>query len=246
MTSTIHIPPLAREPLLERARVRYPEIELELLGQFAETAAASVEPRGLPDLRHRQTAAHVTVARLASAHIAKQDRSRLVTATALIDRSEPADLALAEHLDPLLTREELVAVALRFARALPTRAAAEALNLLVIELKELEESAWNKAAELTLAYHEDQICEPAALSAADRPDLRLDAVRAHVESCRLCRSEFNERVGLVLAHTGAMLDPLPPLVREAPATSTGRRRAGSRLLNRSLPTARMSRPRALA
>jgi hypothetical protein len=230
-TSTIHIPPLAREPLLERASARYPEIEAELLAQLTETAAASVEPRGLPDLSSRQTAAHVTISRLASSHIAKLDRGRLITAAPMIDSVEPADIALAEHLDPLLTREELLAAALRFARALPARAAASALNLTVSELKELEESAWNKAAELTLAYHEDMICEPAALSGADRPDLRVSAVREHISTCRSCRSEFNERVGLVLAHTGAMLDPLPPLVRDHASEAGGRGRGNGLLLN---------------
>lgn len=225
MTPTaIHIPPIEGEPLLARARARYPEIEPELLAALVDTAAASVQPRGLPDLRRRQTAAHVTVARLASAHIAKLDRSRLISAPALIERAEPADLALAEHLDPLLTREELLVAALRFARSLPAGAAAGSLNLELAELRELEESAWEKATDLVLVYHEDAICEPAALSSADHPAGRADAVRAHTVSCRACRSEFNERVGLVLAHTGAMLDPLPPLVRDAPAAGGPRDR----------------------
>ena len=69
-----------------------------------------------------------------------------------------------------------------------------------------------KAVELTLAFHEEMICEPAALAQADGPEARREAVRGHVAGCRSCRAEFAARVAVVLRHAGTIEigDPRQP------------------------------------
>jgi hypothetical protein len=220
--TTIHVPAVAHEPLLDRARNRYGQLDDGLLEQLVATAASSVQERGFADERSREIAAHVTVARLAGSHIARIDRTRLLGGPVAIV-ADPPELALSQHVHGRLTPEELLATALLVTRRLPPRLCARALNLTVGELHELERSGREKARELTLAYHEDLICEPAALAHADRPALRAAAVREHLASCRSCRSELEDRVRVVLAHAGALVDPLPPLDAYGPAGDATRR-----------------------
>jgi hypothetical protein len=201
--------------LLARARARYPELDPELVEQLCEEAVAAVADRVLPDLRRRLLAGHVKLAQLASGHVALYDRQLLLTAPPRSEAVLPADHALAEHLHAVLDEDELLVAAVRGARKVPSRIAARALNLGPAELRELERSGLAKAAEMTLAYHENMICEPAALSQADTPAQRSPAVQAHLEFCRSCNSEFWDRAALVLAHAGSMLTPMPELALDA-------------------------------
>jgi hypothetical protein len=142
------------------------------------------------------------------------DRRRVLEAWAKIDRAEPADVALAEHLEADLTTEESQAIALRAARMVPRALAARALGRSEAELAELEAAAAGKAAALTLSYHEDMICEPAALAQADSPQQRTEAVQGHISACRWCRAEFGARVAVVLRHAGALAEPTAPIAVE--------------------------------
>jgi len=94
---------------------------------------------------------------------------------------------------------------------MPAGLAAQALGLSVEELLEHEGSARAKATELTLAFHEEMICEPAALAEADSPEARLEAVTAHVAGCRACRAEFGARVKQVLRSAGELGESVPRL-----------------------------------
>lgn len=219
--------PITSETLLARGRYRYQQLDLDLVARLAEEAAAAANERDLPDQRRRATAGHVKLAQLASAHLAQVDQRLLLTAAPRLDAIVPADLALAEHLHAALEEETLLAAALRAARKVPSRVAARALNLAPDELRDLERAGMAKAAEMTVAYHESMICEPAAMSQADKPAMRTRAVQQHLEVCRSCNAEFWERVELVLAHAGSMLAPLPPLALD-PRHSTHRALGGVR------------------
>jgi hypothetical protein len=228
MPTTTTTLPISAEVLLSRGRFRYPELDADLVAQLAEEAAAAVNERDLPDQRRRVLVGHVKLALLASEHLAQVDQRLLLTAAPRLDAIVPADHALAEHLHAALDEETLLAAAVRKARKVPFRIAARALNLAVDELRDLERAGMETAAQMTLGYHESMICEPAALSQADRPGLRTMAVQQHLEVCRPCNREFWERAEHVLAHAGAMLAPLPALALD-PRHSTQRVLGGVRM-----------------
>lgn len=228
MPTTTPTLPIAAEQLLSRGRFRYPELDADLVAQLAEQAAAEANGRDLPDQRRRALAGHVKLALLASERLAEVDQRLLLTAAPRLDAIVPADHALAEHLHAALDEETLLAAAVRKARKVPFRVAARAMNLAVDELRDLEHAGMETAAQMTLGYHESMLCEPAALSQADKPALRAMAVQQHLEVCRPCNSEFWERAAHVLAHAGAMLEPLPALALD-PRHSTHRALGGVRL-----------------
>jgi len=209
----------------ERARSRYPQLDPELLDRLAATASESVAERQLPDDRARQIAAHVTLAQLVGSHLADAESESLLQ-SASARTGDHTERALGEHLHAWLEPEELLVAALRADRLVERRAAAAALNLTVDELSELELSARAKASDMTVAYHAELICEPAALSAADSPSAASAAVRAHLATCRSCRREFDERVWSVVAEAGALVRQMPPLVaagRRSRPVRVGRR-----------------------
>jgi hypothetical protein len=233
MTMTMPMPltptlPISAELLLSRGRFRYPELDVDVVAQLAEEAAAAANERDFPDQRRRAVAGHVQLAQLASAHLAQVDQRILLTAALRLEAIVPADHALAEHLHASLDEETLLAAALRRSRRVPFRVAARALNLATDELRDLERTGMEKAAQLTLGFHESMLCEPAALSQADKPALRTLAVQQHLEVCGRCNSEFWERAAHVLAHAGAMLVPLPALALD-PRHSTHRALGGVRM-----------------
>jgi hypothetical protein len=159
----------------------------------------------------------VTVARLAGSHIAGLDREALLRADVVvsIEDRDHVEHAMAEHLHAMLEPEELLVVALRAGRGLDRQLVAACLNLALDELDEVERGARVKCSRMVIAYHDEHICEPAALSAADTPAAVAAAVRAHLAGCRSCRKEFEERVWRVLAETGAIVKRTPPLHRPA-------------------------------
>jgi hypothetical protein len=216
----IDTPSVAPEPLDARATERFAALAPALIERLVRTAVRSVAARELPDDDSRMIAAHVTVARLAGSHMARIDRSALLHAPSAAAESGPAERALAEHLHARLEPEELLVASLCAARSVPVKQAATALNLDRDELQDLLESALGKAAELTLAYHDEQICEPAALSSAANPAAAAAAVSEHLRGCRSCHAEFEQRVWLVVSQAGAIV-PLPPLC----AGNPGRRGA---------------------
>jgi hypothetical protein len=132
----------------------------------------------------------------------------------------------------MLELEELLVAALRAARGLTPQQTAQILNLERHELRHLEEATLRKSVDLTLTYHHELICEPAALSGADRPAARTAAVHEHIDGCRACRQEFAERVWMVLAQAGSIVRPMPPL-----ASPKQSRRGARRLLGRRDETA---------
>ena len=205
------------ELLFERARTRYPQLDEQLLERLVRTAVRSIDERNLDDPHAALLAGHVTVARLAGSHIARIERSSLLTANVVVIREQRdhIDHAIAEHLHARLEHEELMVIALRAGRGIGRKVAASALNLELGELDELERSAQVKAGRMVIAYHDEHICEPAALSAADNPAAVEAAVRSHLAGCGSCRREFGLRVWSVLAETGAIVRPLPPLHRPA-------------------------------
>ena len=140
----------------------------------------------------------------------KLHRGRVLDAWSALAHVEPTDVALAEHLDAALTVPERRVVALRVTRMLPRALAARGLSLSAAELDELEAAASAKASELTLAFHEEMICEPAALAMAHTPPARVDAVREHLDGCRGCRAEFVARVAHVMRHAGSLVEPDRP------------------------------------
>jgi hypothetical protein len=200
-----------RERVLLRATRRYGMLDHDLLSQIAETAMTFSAERPLPDQLEQALVANATVARLAGSHLARLDPEGLSTAGELAAPGNPADVALGEHLYGVLDYEELLFAALSAARKLTQGHTARLLNLEAIEIRRLEETARAKAAELTLAYYDEQICEPAALARADRPAARTEAVREHLERCSRCRREFDKRAWAVLAESGRMVAPIPPL-----------------------------------
>jgi hypothetical protein len=131
-----------------------------------------------------------------------------------------SDIALAEHLHAQLTPEEERVVEL-MARGLSARQVAATVELSVERVAEVETDAEEKAIQLTLAFHDDMICEPAALAQADGPAERIDAVAEHVRRCRPCRVEFGERIATVLRHAGELVEPerVPVLALDGGAAS---------------------------
>jgi hypothetical protein len=204
-------PHIATEPVLARAREQFSKLDAELLARLVDEAVASVAGRNLGSERDRLIAAHVTVARLVGAQLAHDDAGSLLQVDAVAREAEPAEQALAEHLHARLEPEQLLVAALHGAHGLSPRQAAQALALHEDELQTLLQSALQIASELTLAYHDELICEPAVLSAAHHPAAVTAAVREHLAGCRSCRAEYEQRVWTVLSLAGAIVKPLPPL-----------------------------------
>src|SRR5439155_26575479 len=88
---------------------------------------------------------------------ARRDHARALAALTGTAAEEPGDTALAEHL----------------AATLDSPGA----------LGDADSSMIAVAVELTLAYHESMICEPAALAQALDPHDRADAVHGHTRAC---------------------------------------------------------------
>ena len=193
--SRIDIPGAAGMRITTGGRPRSPELDRELLDRLLSAAGAS-RPR--------------------------LERRRVLEAWSQIERVEPSDVALAEHLESGLGEQELRVIELRVTRMVPRKLAAQALGISEDELAQLEDSACVKATELSLAFHEEMICEPAALAEADTPEARRSAVREHVASCRSCRAEFAARVALVLRHAGSLAPPGTP----APGIALAGRKLG--------------------
>ena len=115
-----------------------------------------------------------------------------------------SDGALAEHLHAQLTPDELRVVELVAGQGVSVRQAAATLALTEADVADLQSAAESKAIELTLAFHDDMICEPAALAEAGSDEERLSAVAEHVKRCRSCRVEFGDRVATVVRRAGEL------------------------------------------
>lgn len=200
-----------REQVFLRAERRYRMLPHDVLSQIAETAMKFSAERSLADEPERALVAHVTVARLAGSHLARLDPEGLSLAGEPAAPGNPADVALGEYLYGILDYEELLFAALSAARGLTQGHTARLLNLETIDIRRLDAAARRKASELTIAYYDEQICEPAALARADRPAARTEAIRVHLEKCGKCRREFEARAWAVLRESGRMVAPLPPL-----------------------------------
>lgn len=224
--------PVAVEALLRRARGRY-EVEGGALADLAYAAAQRVDARRWEREADRDIAAHVALAICAARELGPPRGRVPLVAHPALDDGEPADRALAEHVHERLAPEVRVAVALRATCAVPSRLAADALQLTGPELRRMEEIARHEAEALTLPYHDEFICEPADLAGLASSAAVTAAVRQHLSRCRTCRREFGDRVWQVLGHVGSRVLPLPEL---ATSSSARRRRVRPRPPTWSLRT----------
>jgi hypothetical protein len=212
------------EPLVRQGFQRYAAAP-ETMTELARAAAQRVAGRGWERDEDQAIAARIGLAVAAAQTLAPRAGHARTGAQRVVDRGEPGDRALSEHLHARLAPEVRVAVALRATCGTPRRFAADALLLSARELRRVEDIARADAEDLVLPYHDEFICEPADLAGLASSASVTAAVSGHLARCRSCRHEFAERVGHVLALSGVLSLPLPPFATSTSGVRPGMRRA---------------------
>lgn len=135
---------------------------------------------------------------------------RALRAWQAIEREAFGDIALGEHLAAGLDRDERDVVILRTLAGECRERAALALGVGLDPLVDREHSACLKAATLTLRYHDNLICEPAALASSVGHAQREEAVAGHLAACGRCGTEFAARTANVLHHAARFITEYEP------------------------------------
>ena len=142
----------------------------------------------------------------------KRQVTRAVNAWLAIEREAPGDIALGEHLAAGLEQRERRVMIFRVLHGECRERTGVQLGIEAPVVVDLEHGACLKAATLTVRYHDNLICEPAALAVAVGHKQREEAVSHHLADCPRCAPEFAARTANVLHHAARFITEREPLL----------------------------------